>query len=338
MPQLKNFPQIRKLALDLGLKLTGNPVDDILRHCDRRVKKFLKEFPECNTLPNLLNVIAAKVGTIFETVKTDDDLQQIKQKYLSKREKIFVRLEEDLDGEVYGITFKRTNRQSWEPQFVSVIDCRGQKGLRAYYTKWHEIAHLLVLTDQLRLSFRRTQAHTAVYDPEEALMEVIAGKFGFYPPMISEHAKGDISFDVIDILRGQLCPEASMQASQINFVKSWPKPCLLVHGKLALKKQQKINPDQQDFIGASAPIPELRAVHVAYSDDARNMGITIFENMRIPKQSVIHRVFTNQIDYEKAKENLSWWETSGGKRLSDCPVNIQAKYFRDSVDALIIPL
>src|SRR5574341_1337803 len=101
--------------------------------------------------------------------------------------------------------------------------------------------------------------------------------------MISGHAKGDISFEVIESLRGQLCPEASLQASQINFVKAWPKPCLLIHGELALKKQQNTNPDQQDFIGVLAPVPELRAVHVACSDDARNMGIKIFENMRIPK-------------------------------------------------------
>ena len=331
-PQLKNYPQIRKLVLDLGLKLTADPVNDILRYCERQVKKFLKEFPDCNTLPGMLDVIAAKVGTIFEIVRTDEDLQRIRKKYLDKGEKIFVRLEEDLEGEVYGITFKRTSRAAWESPFVSVIDYRGQKALRAYFTKWHEIAHLLVLTDQMRLSFRRTQAHVVNNDPEELLMDVIAGKFGFYAPIISLHVDGSISFDRIESLRLQLCPEASLLSSQINFVKSWPEPCVLVNGKMSVKRRNR-----SDDIGNSDS-PELRAVHISYSAGAKELGITIFENMRIPKQSVIHRVFTDKVAYDEAEENLSWWETSDGTRLVDCPVRIQAKYVRDSVDALIIPL
>jgi hypothetical protein len=136
---------------------------------------------------------------------------------------------------------------------VSVIDCRGQKAWRAYFTKWHEIAHLLVLTDQMRLSFRRTQAHAVNNDPEEILMDVIAGKFGFYPPIVSSHADGAISFDRIDSLRMQLCPEASLLSSQINFVKAWPEPCLLVHGKLAVKRGRQT-------VRKGITSPELRAV------------------------------------------------------------------------------
>ncbi len=329
-PQLKSYHQIRKLALDLGLKVTGNPVDHILRYCERKVKKILKEFPDCKTLPGMLDLVANKVGTIFEIIETDEDLQRIKKKYVEKGEKIFVRLEEDLEGEVYGITYKRTSRNDWEPRFVSVIDCRGEKGWRAYFTKWHEIAHLMVLTDQMRLSFKRTQAHTAVLDPEEKLMDVIAGKFGFYAPIISPHAKGDISFDEIEKLRAECCPEASLVSSQINIVKVWPQPCVLVHGERAVKRRQSV--------GRGIEIPVLRAIHISYSLSAKELGITIFENMRIPKQSVIYRVFMDKIEYDEAEENLAWWETSDGTRLMDCPVRVKAKYSHDSVDALIIPL
>ena len=95
---------------------------------------------------------------------------------------------------------------TWEPEFVSVIDSRGSKAFRAYFTKWHELAHLLTLTDQLRLSFRRTHVARNFNSPEEALMEVIAGHFGFYGPIVKPHISGTISFDAIEALRQEAVP------------------------------------------------------------------------------------------------------------------------------------
>jgi hypothetical protein len=79
-----------------------------------------------------------------------------------------------------------------------VIDARGSKASRVYFTKWHELAHLLTLTDQLRLSFRRTHVAKIFNPPEEALMEVIAGHFAFYGPFVKPHLSGTISFDTIN--------------------------------------------------------------------------------------------------------------------------------------------
>jgi hypothetical protein len=121
-------------------------------------------------------------------------------------EKIFAGLDKELSEDVFAITYRRNNRETWEPEFVSVIDARGAKALRAYFTKWHELAHLLTLTDQLRLSFRRTHIAKDFNSPEEALMELIAGHFGFYGPMIKPHISGAISFDAIETLRQKALP------------------------------------------------------------------------------------------------------------------------------------
>jgi hypothetical protein len=40
-------------------------------------------------------------------------------------------------------------------------------------------------------------------------MDVIAGSLGFYAPIARNQAKGEISFDAIEALRQQMCPEAS---------------------------------------------------------------------------------------------------------------------------------
>ncbi len=337
-PKLKNSVRIWKFARDLGIKPTDDPIGDILRFCDRKIKKVLADFPDCKSLSDLLDCVASKVGTFFETAYNDIELEKIKQKYLQRGEKAFVQLEGDLSEDVFGITFKRFHREVWEPEFVSVIDCRGAKAARLYYTKWHEIAHLLVLTNQMRLSFRRTHCPTTKKDPEEALMDVIAGTFGFYAPFAQKYAEGEISFEVIENLRQRLCPEASQQSSLIGFVKAWPDPCVLVRGEVALRKHEQAKLIQGTFHFREGPTPALRAVHVAVNDRAREMGMVIYENMRIPELSVIHQVFTVGNNYAEAEEDLGWWETSDRTILPKRPVRVKTRASWDSVDALIIPI
>jgi hypothetical protein len=335
--RLKKSPKIWKLAKDLGIRSTEDPVSDILHYCERKIKTFLKDFPDCNTLSSLLDWVAGKVRTTFEEVRTDDDLIQIKQKYLKRGERIFVTLDGDLRSEDnYGITYKLTNREPWEPMFVSVIDCRGNKGLRSYYTKWHEIAHLLVLTDQMRLTYQRT-LHLSANDPEEALVDIIAGNFGFYAPIIKRHAKDEISFEIIEELCSGLCPESSYLASLIGFVKSWPKPCILTYCRPAFKRKEEEMLLQGGFDFCKPPEAFLRATKITLSDGARKDDFRIFENMRVPTASIINDVYNGFSNYSEAEENLSWWATSDGLILPDRPIRTKAKRLWDSVYALIIP-
>jgi hypothetical protein len=330
--RLKNSVSISTLARDLGIAGSKDPIAAIIKFCERRVKKVLGTFPDCHTLPELLDCVAAKLGTLFEMVTTDDDLQQIQKKYVNKGEKIFAGLDKELSEDVFAITYRRNHREPWELEFVSVIDARGSKAFRAYFTKWHELAHLLTLTDQLRLSFRRT--HIAKGNsPEEALMEVIAGHFGFYGPFIKPRIGGTISFEAIEALRREVCPEASQQSALIGIVKAWPHPCLLVNARLATKKGAAL---QGNLFGSNASIASLRAVHVTVNEAAREDDLAIFENMRVPETSIIYRVFQGMPPGD-AVENLSTWETSKGFTLPDRLVEIKAQRAWESVDALIIP-
>lgn len=330
--RLKNSVSVWKLARDLGIAGTDDPIAAVVKFCDIRVKKVLEAFPDCHTLTDLLDCAAAKLGTIFEIVTTDEDLRDIQKKYVIRGEKIFATLDQELSEDVFAITYRRNNREPWELEFVSVIDCRGSKTSRAYFTKWHELAHLLTLTNQLRLSFRRT--HIAKGNsPEEALMEVIAGHFGFYGPFIKPRIGGTISFEAIEALRREVCPEASQQSALIGIVKAWPHPCLLVNARLATKKGAAL---QGNLFGSNASIASLRAVHVTVNEAAREDDLAIFENMRVPETSIIYRVFQGMPPGD-AVENLSTWETSKGFTLPDRLVEIKAQRAWESVDALIIP-
>lgn len=330
---LKNSTAVWKLARDLRIAGSDDPIAGIIKCCERRVKKVLETFPDCHTLTDLLDCAAAKLGTVFEIVTTEKDLREIQKKYWLKGEKIFVGLDKELSEDVFAITYRRNNRETWEPEFVSVIDARGAKEARAYFTKWHELAHLLTLTDQLRLSFRRTHVAKNFNSPEEALMEVIAGHFGFYGPIVKPHISGAISFDAIETLRQKLCPEASQQSALIGIVKAWPSPCLLINAQLAKKRGDA---RQKDLFGRKDPGDSLRAVHVTVNEAARREDLAIYENMRIPESTVIHRVF-HDVPHGEAVENLSSWKTSKGLTLPDCLVRVEAKRTWESVDALIIP-
>src|SRR5918993_1076314 len=300
---LKNSIAVWKLARDLGIGATDDPIAAVIKFCDKRVQDFLKSFPECNTLTELLDCIAAKLGTVFEIVTTDEDLRQIQKKYLSEGEKIFATLDQELSEDVFAITYRRNNREDWEREFVSVIDSRGSKAARAYFTKWHELAHLLTLTDQLRLSFRRTHVAKSFNSPEEALMEMIAGHFGFYGPFIKPHIGGTISFEAIEALRREVCPEASQQSALIGIVKAWPQPCLLVNARLATKKGEAL---QQNLFSSNSSSSSLRSVHVTINEAARRNHLAIFENMRVPESSIIYRVFQG-MPYGEAVQKLSSW-------------------------------
>lgn len=337
-PLLKNRLQVRMLATELGLAAGEDPVRAILAFCERRIRDVLREFPHCVTPALLLPALANKLGTVFEIVRTDADLRRLKARYVGEGELGFARLEEELDGRTYGITLRRFQRKFWEPEFISVIDCRGEKAHRENYTKWHELGHLLILTDKSRAAFRRTHCSLEdIKDPEESLVDVIAGTFAFFSEMVRPFAHGPVSFELIESIREQLSPQASRQSALIGIVKAWPTPCLLVHAELGLRKNEKRKLQQGSFGFEPQPELSLRAVHVTQSESARQTGFYIFPNMRVPQQSIIHSIFSDGIGQGEAVEDLDWWESSDGARLSPRRVVVKARFAWNSVESLIFP-
>jgi hypothetical protein len=328
---------VHRLASDLGLRASADPVRAILSYCHRVVKAFLGDYPDCPSPANLLDFLANKLSTRIIEINAEEDLQRTIREYADRGELGFATLEQELsDDQSYGITLKLHDRQPWEPGYVSVIDCRGRKHQRRYHTKWHELGHLLILTDQTRLAFRRTHDPTQPKSAEESLVDTIAGEFSFYPRMVKPLARGEISFEKIEEIRAKLCPESSFYSSVLNITKLWPTPCLWVEAKLGQKKGD--NNGQGAFTFRKKPRPSLRAVHAAPNEAARQRQMMIIPNFRVPDQSVIHSVFYGELSYAEADEDLAMWESSDGRRLSGQRVQVKAKRLTDSVHALIIPI
>jgi hypothetical protein len=129
---LKRNYKIHALANDLGIKTTGDPICEIVRFCEKRVKRFLRDFPDCLTLSQLLDISASKSGTKFKEIHSDDQLDEVCTRYLHEGERAFARLHEELSSNVLGVTFNRLSRKAWELPYVSLIDCRGDKQFRSY--------------------------------------------------------------------------------------------------------------------------------------------------------------------------------------------------------------
>jgi hypothetical protein len=330
-----------RLAADLHLPLRLDPLEAVLATCERQVERILADFEQavgpCTTLSLLADLVANKLHTSFEVIRTERELVRVRDAYLEKDEVGFARLDADLGPGMYGVTIRLLHPEPWGMRFVSVIDCRGSKRHREFYTKWHEIGHLLVMTDQMRLVFRRT--HEKRSNPEEQLIDLIAGRCGFHRAIVQRVASGPLSFETLDKLRTQLCPDSSRQASMIGFVSAWPRPCVLVQAELALKAEEERQLDQSPLLPATVTPPRhvLRATHLTINDLARDLNLGLFRNMRVPAESVITQVFRGDIDEASAVEDLSWWE-SKGVHLPSRRVRVVAKRGFDGVDALLLPL
>jgi hypothetical protein len=328
---------IHKLAADLRLRPSHDPVQAILRHCNRKITKILTDYGGCSTVAELLDLLANKLGTWIVEIKTDPDLHNLQARYVNRGELAFATVGPELSGpDDFGITFRLLNPQAWEQPYVSVIDCRGPKRLRRYHTKWHEIGHLLILTDQTRLAFRRSHSHEIRKSAEESLVDTIAGELSFYPSLVSSHLSGTISFRRIEELRDLLCPDASTYSAVLNLSRMWPTACIWLEAKLAARKR-----DEAELQGAFAfkdpPQKTLRAIHTQANGPARGMGLAIIPRFRVPQASIISRIFQSGLSVAEADEDLGWWESSSGTRLRPCKVRVHAKRIGDSIHALLVP-
>jgi hypothetical protein len=335
--KLNESTSVHVLASDLGLRLTTNPVGDIVALCHRKVERFLTDLENCSRPSELLSLVANKLGTIFVEIRSDADLQQVVREYADKGELAFATLPEELTDEVFGITLKLVNPGRFDLPYVSIIDCRGAKASRVYFTKWHELGHLLILTDQRRFAFKRTHTLHEYKSPEESLVDVLAGEFAYYAPMVKPFTLGEISFEVIEAIRDELCPDGSLTSAIIGIAKAWPRPCILIEAALAHKKGDG-NPAQTAFGFTTAPTPTLRAVNVTINEAARLQGMQMFRNFRVPEASVISKVFSADSRRGEARENLNWWKASDGTQLTDLPVLVRARRLGQSVHAFVVPI
>lgn len=335
---LRKCQEIWVLANDLRLRFKDDPVVAISRYCRKRVAEIAAQ-TNSRTPQELLELVATDLKTKFVEIHRDEDLAALQREMAAKEGAefaVFLHLAPD----DLGVTVKRAKHAAWEFPFLSVIDCRGWKAAAAYFTKWHELAHLLTLTSQRRLVFHRSRVTDPVAPKpaEERLMDRLAGELGFLDELVRPHigSVDQFSFAAAETLRRNICPAASKQSWLMGLVRAWPTPVLMITASVRLKPSETT--DQLGLFGAEVPVEKLRVDKTLPNTAARECGLTVFENWRVPEQSAIQSLFSDDARMTaSAVECLSWWGTSSGTRRPAMKIRIEARRYGAEVEVLITP-
>src|SRR5262245_7894480 len=239
MSRLEHAAEIADLAAQLGLAGAANLVEAILRHCRRRIDRWVAEAKGVTTIGQLETLVTQRLQMVFEEVRSDADFDRIKEQYArAKKDPVFAVMRtkfNDADNPTYGALVKRKNVGPDAPdRYVAVIDCRGNKLARRFFTRWHEIAHRLT-TDADEPQYR------SEHDPIERLMDEIAGQFGFYGPLFdpvfqaAHRGKALLLFSTVEAVVRQGFPDASFQATLNACTQRLPTPVIYLEAALGHK-------------------------------------------------------------------------------------------------------
>lgn len=345
MTRLNDSPDIIELAKELGIG-TAAPADAILAHCRSRIDGWVAEAGGVADIDALEALVTQRLQIVFEEIRADEDFDRITEIYAhGKREFVFATMRSKFDEEAnptYGALILRRNTTPDSPdRYVAVIDCRGSKLARRFFTRWHEIAHRLTTHADGRAT---EPGYRSEHDPIERMMDEIAGHVGFYGPIFdpafrrASEGKPLLTFGTVESIISDSFPAASFQATLFACARRVTTPVVYLEAALNHKKEVKRRLQTPSMFGDDPPPGELRAVKVIPNKAAQDDGFTIPTNMRVPADSVIHRLFdAEQQSNGEASEDLSQWE-SKGKALDARAVVVEGRKVADRVFAIVQPV
>jgi hypothetical protein len=323
------------------------------KHALDRVWRIVKaSLVPVTSLNCLRDLIADALSVNLRFIRSDEDISTIAKEFGASFPGLKITLNaEFVASDTEGLLLPNPTPEPWERKYLAIIDARGARASRAWFTSWHELAHLLVTPAQLSLQgLRRSPAeHEVRKDPVEQLVDHVAGQIAFWKPLfqpaLDEHHSGRSALEFAEVERARLAaaPEASVLATAMAAIHLIRTPTLLVRVELALKADERRRSSSQislDFGNiAPAAAPRLRVVQCVSNASARRTDLRIFRNMRVPARSVLHRVSEALIDIDAAAyEDQSWWETSSGGNLASLPLHVRAIRRGCHVYGLISPL
>jgi len=346
MSKLNSEQDILKIAAGLKVDWQQNAVQNIIALCHEKICRWLKGAVKVRSIEELEALVCQKVKLVFEEVRSDEDLNRIIRKYLALGEPIFATLKGDLDENTFATLIERRKIDgNSNDRYVAVIDCRGNKAARRFFTRWHEIAHLLTLQGQLELPLHRS---TSDRSPTERLMDTIAGEIGFYHPFFEPILRDEtnspdgLTFGGVERVRERFCRAASFQATLNACVNRLKSPILLIEVGLGYKKEEErqVHSTQGNLFPVAQPKKKLRVLNIVGNEAARASGLKIHKNMQIPAASLLYRFIVEKAGAENeiaGVENLNTWQHSNGASLTNIRVRIHARRFEQTVRALISP-
>lgn len=344
---LASNPHIRKLALDRGLD-GSSPLQQLQEYAVDFTAEIAIRW-EISTLESLADTVAAECSASFDYIRHDSDLSDIAQRYrLSKAERALLR-KEFLADETEGVLLRPDDRLPGERDFLIVVDARGDRRWRAYFTLWHELTHLIVTPPANQVPVRRYSEQLIERDPVEQAIDHITGHLAFFEPLfrpVMERALRDNStrLAAIETACTEACPEASFYAAALAALRFIEEPTLFLQIGLAHKRaiqRELYGPQFRLELGEQTqfPDPDYRAIQVIPNQSARGFrALEIRTNMRTPSHSILTRMAeSSSVGVISAVEDQSWWETSSGGPLGALRIRVESLRRGRFVYGLILP-
>lgn len=334
--KLTRDPKVVRLARELNLDLRGDCAKKITKFALDRIRQLI-DGVDVKTLDTMLMLVANRLRAKCEFLRTDADIDRIADDYAQFHPALRGQLRREFIAEkTEGITLERDGGDGRSFQFLAVIDARGTRAVRAYFTAWHELVHLLIHPPQLAfLGFRRSPSPELIEkDPIESLVDLIAGRVAFYAPIYEPVLRqaitdaGGLSFQALEGARVAAAPNASFFAAALAGIRFTTQPALMISVGERFKKSEarEIGSDQLGLsLGLQEPRRQLRVVTATPSGDTNHPEFQIFSGMRVPRRSILTTAFESRTDISlRAIENQNWWETSGKGMLPGLPLQVDA--------------
>ena len=287
--------RVIKIARNLGLDAEHNTIEQIINYCLRIIESW-PGIEKVATITELETLACERLNLEFEEIHADADIERLVRKYAAQGEFGFATIRSGFDKETFGTTYFRINVPPGTPKrYVAFIDCRGEKLYRRFFTRWHEIAHLLTNPPQASQPVNRS---TIARCPVEQLMDKIAGVVGFYDPIFGQamhrHAQESLTLDHVETIRLTYCPVASFQATLITCVQRIDEPAIYVEAGLGYKTDEgkKVYSEQMSFLPDDLPEAKLRVLQASPNAAAKAARLRIDRKMEIPPGSLIERLFS----------------------------------------------
>lgn len=300
--------------LGLGKHWKGpGMLSEIVEACEQEAAAVL-----AGALPRgelIADTLASHYSVKFEEVNSTSDINVLEDRYLRKKKEIgFGRLRRELSSPgVDALLFHRINARAEEPdQWVAVLNLMATAD-RAYWNRFHELSHRVAEPPQLLLAFRRELSGKK--GAVEYLIDAVAGQLAFhksfFDPLVLAVGNRPLDFDLITELRDTFSPTASLLSVANAVAARWPRPALTFTASFRGKRS---SPDENQA---------LRIQRQCTNSHARNIGLMLYDNMRVPTSSFVYRAFatgTKTMGYDRCVE----WSTSDGSHLLDVRAIVSA--------------
>jgi hypothetical protein len=259
--------------------------------------------------------LASHYGVKFEEVHSARDIDALEDHYLrGKKELTFGVLRQELaDPGVDALLFRRNNARIDEPdQWIAVLNLLVTTD-RAYWDRFHELSHRLAEPPQLLLRFRReVQGEKGAV---EQLIDTITGELAFhrdyFAPLISATCSRPLDFALINWIKESFAPTASLLSVTNAVTTRWPRPAICFTARLQTKRA---DPNGEQC---------LRIQLQCTNPLARERGIVLYNNMRVPLSSIAYQAWETR-SVRTGMDKCVEWSTRRGYHLPDMDALVSA--------------